>query len=75
MSKNVTEIFTFSTFTHDRQTCFASLHLFSLPDTYHCPLLKALRRLKLEVKTQKEETVLLRKALQDCEACKVDKIR
>jgi hypothetical protein len=23
------------------------------------------------VKTQKEETVLLRKALQDCEACKV----
>jgi hypothetical protein len=32
---------------------------------------KALRRLKLEVKTQKEETVLLRKALQDCEACKV----
>jgi hypothetical protein len=35
------------------------------------PIDKALRRLKLEVKTQKEETVLLRKALQDCEACKV----
>jgi hypothetical protein len=34
-------------------------------------IVKALRRLKLEVKTQKEETVLLRKALQDCEACKV----
>jgi hypothetical protein len=44
-------------------TCFHFLILL--------PIDKALRRLKLEVKTQKEETVLLRKALQDCEACKV----
>ena len=36
-------------------------------------LIEALRRLKLEVKTQKEETVLLRKALMDCEACKISK--
>jgi len=36
-------------------------------------LIEALRRLKLEVKTQREETVLLRKALMDCEACKIKK--
>lgn len=36
-------------------------------------LIEALRRLKLEVKTQKEETVLLRKALMECEACKIAK--
>ena len=38
-------------------------------------LIEALRRLKLEVKTQKEETVLLRKALMECEACKIKKPR
>merc|ERR1719365_48011 len=36
-------------------------------------LIEALRRLKLEVKTQREETMLLRKALEDCEACKIKK--
>lgn len=36
-------------------------------------LIEALRKLKLEVKTQREETVLLRKALEDCEACKIKK--
>jgi len=36
-------------------------------------LIEALRRLKLEVKTQREETMLLRKALQNCEACKMKK--
>ena len=35
--------------------------------------IEALRRLKLEVKTQREETMLLRKALEDCEACKIKK--
>jgi len=36
-------------------------------------LIEALRRLKQEVKTQREETMLLRKALEDCEACKIKK--
>ena len=36
-------------------------------------LIEALRRLKHEVKTQKEETMLLRKALMECEACKIKK--
>ena len=36
-------------------------------------LIESLRTLKQEVKTQREETMLLRKALEDCEACKIKK--
>jgi len=36
-------------------------------------LIEALRRLKQEVNTQREETVLLRKALTECQACRIKK--
>ena len=33
-------------------------------------LIEALRKLKAEVQNQKQETVLLKKALQECKACR-----
>ena len=37
-------------------------------------LIDALRKLKAEVNIQKQETMLLRKALQECKACRLESI-